>query len=156
MKKIGYGVFGTAAPPVLVECLAGHERRLPWQRRADEELGWQRLVQILHSVVANRHLGVNDRIDDDAAAFGGIRQHGRRPVGPLVILAEKIEEHIGVDQRAVQSSPRVNAINSSVVMPGFGRGARRIASTRRFPRPVLLAFFLISTPSPTTSNSTSV
>src|SRR5438105_6389800 len=147
-----------STPAVLLKTLPGEKRSLPGQVLPDEIVRRQGLFEIFQACVSNTHFRVHDRIDDNRSVRRGSAEHCAGPVAPFLVLIQIVDQNVAVDERGLQSSPRVIAINWSVVMPGIGFGARRIASSMRSPR--LFRLFpralRIRTLSPASSNSTSL
>ena len=55
--------------------------------------------QILDALETGRHLGVDDRVDDQRALVGGVGQLLARPTAPLFVLGEHVENDVAVDER---------------------------------------------------------
>jgi excinuclease ABC subunit A len=60
----------------------------------------QRVLQVLDPREANRDLGVHDRVDPERSRLAGGRECVERPPHPHRILADHVEQHVGVDERS--------------------------------------------------------
>src|SRR5712671_1990114 len=67
----------------------------------------QRDVELLDPRIANRDLGINDRIDDKARAIGSALERPRRPRKPTLVFSHDVEKNVAVDQYRSHSSSRV-------------------------------------------------
>ncbi len=112
------------AAAVLDETLARQKRALPWQRQTPEVIHRQRGVEVFDALEPCGYLGVNDWIDEQGAPVGGLGEHRRGPVEPLVVLGQEVEQHVAVDERAVQTQPLVRRMISSVVIRLVARPLR--------------------------------
>lgn len=102
------GSAPAASPPVSDEALTGEEGRLPRQRKTQEVLRGEGVLEILDALEADRNLGVDQRVDRERRALGGGGERLARPRGPLRILGEDVEQDVAIDEDG-QRSPRVSA-----------------------------------------------
>jgi hypothetical protein len=84
--------------PVSNEGAAGQERGLPRQRLALIVVFWQRGFEILDPLEPGGHLRVDHGVHDERARVGLPRQRRSRPVQPLRILGDDVENDVAVDE----------------------------------------------------------
>src|SRR4029077_8840602 len=94
------------------------------------------LSQVLHQfsfgVHLRRHLGIDDVVDDDRSKRGALGHLLDRPLQPEGVGGCDVEKNVRIDEghflrrRGATDSPRLNSMNSSVVMPS--RTGRRLAN----------------------------
>src|SRR4030095_9137590 len=154
--EVGQRGARCAAPsPVTEEALSRQESRFPRQRKSQEILSGQRVLEILDPLEPDRDLGVDEWIDRQSGTLRALGERVARPRRPLPILRENVEQDVAVDEDC-QRLPRVSARISSVVSRTEPRPCSRC--TIDFPRRPAAAprrTFRIRTDWPTTSNSTS-
>jgi hypothetical protein len=79
--------------------LPGEKRRIPRQRLARQRQAGQRRLEIGSALVARRQFGQDQRIDDQRPARRHSVQLVQRPVGPLRIVRQNIDQHATIHQR---------------------------------------------------------
>jgi hypothetical protein len=108
-----------------LKSLTGEEQRRTRHHGAERHHGADKPgaadhgIELLHSCIADRQLGIDDVIDCELIVRGGEIQLLLRPLGPSRIVGDEIQQDIRIDEDQPSSSPRVRAITSSVVMPSL-------------------------------------
>jgi hypothetical protein len=129
------GVLGTTAAPVALETFRGQESGFPGEHGSDEITARQGGFDVLDPVVPYRYLGVDDRIDDDVAAIGGLFDHRGGPVESTRRLRWRKSNRTFVSTSVAPIYlPRVSASVRRSSCPASA-AARRMASTSRAPAP---------------------
>ena len=95
----------TAAAPVAHERFPGSETRQVRQRLTFVIAGRQQLIEFFDGLVTHRDLGIDQGVDDHSPGIQGHRDLLGRPVGPLLVTGDDIEQHAGIYQRG-RSDPR--------------------------------------------------
>ena len=88
----------TAAAPVAYERLPGSKTRQVGQRLTFVIAGGQQLLEFFDPLVAHRDLGIDQGVDHHPSGVHGRRDLLGRPVGPLIVAGDDIEQHAGIDQ----------------------------------------------------------
>lgn len=104
-----------ASSPIPDEAFPGEEGRLPGQRKSQEVLLREDVLEVLDPLEPDRDLGVDERVDREGGALSARGEGLSRPRGPLRVLGDDVEQDIAVDEDG-QRSPRVSARISSVVI----------------------------------------
>jgi hypothetical protein len=97
-----------ASSPISDEALAGEEGRLPRQGKSKEVLLGKDVLELLDPVEADRHLGVDERVDRERRALRALGESLPGPCGSLRILGHDVEKDVAVDEDG-QRSPVGNA-----------------------------------------------
>jgi len=168
-----------STPPVTAqEGLAGEGAGFPWQSFPLPGSQRQRGIQSFNRAQTDRHLGVNNGVDNQGRTVGTLSQRTSRPVRPLQAVGGYVQKNVAVDEDAaataqtvcqiverrrhfpfapVRLPPRVSAMISFVDMPlsAAPRSALRAFCPRTLGPSARLAL-RIRAWWPLTSNSTSV
>src|SRR5690606_5116159 len=141
-----------ALPTVAREGLAGEEERRAGEFEQREAEVFDGLIQGLRRRECERDFGVDDRIDRQSMNPGLRAQLGNRPLEPVRVVLQYIDQHIAVDQKH-QSSPRSSAINSSVrhLISALPRALSNLSGARGLPAATLR---ITTSPSSLTAKST--
>src|ERR1700730_7520178 len=116
-EKIGKRRLLCSTPPSIGQERLACEKRGFVRNCFTVEHGFRkRGVEVLDPRIANRGLGINDRIDDEAIAVGGTLDGRRRPCEPTRILRHDVEKNVGVYQYRRHSVSRVSAMIASVLI----------------------------------------
>jgi hypothetical protein len=73
-----------------------------------------RVVEFLDAVEANGDLGVDDRVDDERRRRSRLGEATGRPLEPLRVFGQDVEEDVAVDQNLTASRP------SGIIRHGSG------------------------------------
>ncbi len=87
-----------ASPPIGDEALASEKSGFPWEWIPPEECRRQRSIEIFDAFETHRHLGVDERVDDENIGFGRLAQRVSRPGEPAGIFSQYVENDVAVDQ----------------------------------------------------------
>lgn len=107
--------FVSSRPAVLCKYLSGKEKSCPWYGRHFKAGRIKKRVEILDAGVANGELGVDRVIDQQWSIESRGLKLGNRPICPVWIVRNKVEQNVGIDER--HDSPRVSAMIASVESP---------------------------------------
>src|SRR5665213_865101 len=145
-------VSKTAAFAISQKTLASQESCFPGKRIPLIEATGESGIQRFDGRISDRHLGIDDGIDDQRGMFGTLRERASRPSAPLRIVSGDVQQNIAVHQDAAAAAQtrwqtcqdrfhltfprerpasRVNAMISSVLMRVSA--VPRSASSARFP-----------------------
>jgi hypothetical protein len=101
------GSLPPLAPPVSHKAFAREKSRFPWQGLAPKEIGRERRVQVFDPIEADRHLGVDNRIDDEGVLLCQLVQALRRPAVPVrMIFSARVNAQVGRVNFPASTSPR--------------------------------------------------
>jgi hypothetical protein len=87
-----------ASAPIPDEALPGEEGRLPRQRKSQEVLLREGVLELLDAFETDRDLGVDERVDRERRSLGALREGVTRPGGPLGVFCEDVEQDVAVDE----------------------------------------------------------
>ena len=87
------------------KAFARKESRFPWKRVSPEKAWGQNHLNILDAMETDRDLCVNNRIDDQDMGFRILSQRIRRPLKPLLVFRNDIENDVTIHQDIQTLSP---------------------------------------------------
>lgn len=79
--------------------MPGEEGGVPGQGLALQGQAGQRGFEVGRALEPRAELGQDQRVDHQRRLFAQVRQLLDRPVGPLWVVCQHVDEHIAVDQR---------------------------------------------------------
>lgn len=90
-----------------------------------------KFLEMLDAAVLNREHGVDNIVDHQWPVEACLTKLGDRPVCPVLIVGDKVEENVGIDE--CHASPRVS-VEASVGMPALlcEPGHQQIADLLRY------------------------
>ena len=98
MKKSKRRLFRAAPAPIGQERLGGEKGGFVGYRFAVKRGFGQGGLERLEARIANRDLGINDRVDDETVAVGGAFKRLGGPREPARVFREDVEKNVGVDR----------------------------------------------------------
>ncbi len=138
MKKSGSGV--EAAPRLrryVTNALPARNAAVQGRGARRKVLEGERVVEILDPREPHRHLGVDDRIDEQRARLRGGRERVGRPLQPRGVLSEDVEEDVGIDEgpdatRSVGAGERHDLVGGHGDVAAATKARRPIAARAAF------------------------
>ena len=75
------------------------KKGLPWSSAETQTCRFQNELEPFDVVVADRYLGIDDFVDQKVSFRTSLIQRGNRPIDPIGIITEDVEQHTRINDR---------------------------------------------------------